>query len=354
MISRPKDHRFRLILLLPAVVILAGCHHAEPGQNNYNPGQCILDGECTAGESCLSCPADCCEQCDLETITQTSPRDYLISEIRWPENAAEAHEFGLDLDGDGRADNKVGYVVALLAERGALINEFIERRVASGELLLVLRVWADDLLNDGEVAVQLLPATVVDATPQFDGQDEVRIAAGTPVDRYACGTVQAGLLESDPTVESQPLPSPMGRVTNDWMRFHRLRLAGYLGEEQLVDVVVAGGIDEYDRQNVLFADILALLNEELRTNDDNSTVELLADLFDGRCFSTIPGCELVVAGEGQCDDTAEPVTITSTELQCNDMMHAIASPDLDSDGDGVNDLLSGAWRVSAVPVTIVD
>lgn len=343
-----------ITLLLGVLVVQWACHAGDPAGNNNTPPDCVLDGVCTGAETCLSCPADCCVSCDLETVTRLPSRDYLVTEIRWPETIGEAEEFGLDLDGDGSVDNKVGKVVSLMAGNGALINEFIARRVARGELLLVLRVWADNLQQDGEVAVQLLPAEMADATPVFDGQDEVRIASASPRDRYGCGDLQAGHLVTAPGKRAQPLPSPMGRVVNDWMRFHSLRIAGDLNAEQLVDVVVAGAIDEADVQHVLLSDMLVLINEEMGSNPDHPFVDNLADMFDGNCDSGLPGCENAVSGEGECDFSADPPDITETELHCSGLGHAVTSPDVDSDGDGVYDLLSGAWRISAVPVTIVE
>jgi hypothetical protein len=68
----------------------------------------------------------------------------------------------------------------------------------------------------------------------------------------------------------------------------------------------------------------------------------------------VPGCENVVAGQGDCADSQTPPIITATELLCNVLLHSALSPDVDVDGDGEDDVLSVGLRVvSAVPATIV-
>jgi hypothetical protein len=87
-----------------------------------------------------------------------------------------------------------------------------------------------------------------------------------------------------------------------------------------------------------------------------TTADTLAELFDGNCcqLDDIPGCDAVVAGEGECENQAVPPVITVTELRCNALLHSALSPDIDSDGDGVNDLVSFGARLRAVPVAIVE
>ena len=80
----------------------------------------------------------------------------------------------------------------------------------------------------------------------------------------------------------------------------------------------------------------------------------MIDLLDGRCLNTIAGCEDVVNGEGECDNTANPPVISDTEIRCNMMMTGALEPDVDLDGDGENDVISVGLRIeSAVPVTVV-
>lgn len=60
-------------------------------------------------------------------------------------------------------------------------------------------------------------------------------------------------------------------------------------------------------------------------------------------------------GECERDTSVDPPVITETEVRCNDLLTSALAPDVDSDGDGENDLLSMGFRISsAVPVTIVE
>ena len=119
------------------------------------------------------------------------------------------------------------------------------------------------------------------------------------------------------------------------------------------DLMVGGGLSEDEIQTNLIP-FLTLYIED-RMTQDASAAETLAATFDGNCEpSEIRGCESVVPGAGECDNSQDPPVITETEVRCSPEVSAALAPDVDSDGDGEPDLLSLGFRITtAVPVTIV-
>lgn len=175
---------------------------------------CLEDGVCEA-EACenrLNCPADCGLTCDVQALTSHPPWDVLASEIRVPTSPEEAKQIGVDLDGDGDIDNKLGSVVALVSGAGWIDdpNETFGRRIQDGTRLLAARLWAGQA-QAGETLPalgQLLMAEVHDATPTYGGHDTVAVAPGASEDAFLCGEWHQGVFDSQRAAQAVRLPLP--------------------------------------------------------------------------------------------------------------------------------------------------
>ena len=123
---------------------------------------------------------------------------------------------------------------------------------------------------------------------------------------------------------------------------------------ELAEVMLGGGVPAEQIDTVLYPALLIWMNEVIQADPTDPMAEGMIELLDGRCNTTVEGCENVTPGTGECDDTAHPPVITDTELRCNTMMNGALSPDVDLDGDGTPEVISVGLRIeSAVPVTIV-
>jgi len=353
-----------------AVVCGDGTCDEAGGEDAYNcPADCPLstcdnDGVCDGGETVESCPNDCVFVCELNQLTG-STRDFIVDSLFLPNTSASAHENGVDLDGDGDIDNKLGQIVQLMASNGVDdINVAVTAAIASGELIMLGRL-IESGNSDGVVAVQTFEGAIYQSIPSFDGNDLVRIAPAAPTDLYLCGDWTSPDLETTPAPLSLPFPMifSTGLV---WMEMTDVQVrtvdnpsSAYYGSSSVAtsgwtDVMVGGGLTQSQIWSQLIPGMAADINVAI--SQGGSTADTLADLFDGNCvvMSDVPGCETVVAGVGECDDSADPPVITVTEVLCNALMNSALSPDVDSDGDGYDDLLSAGFRiVSAVPVYVV-
>ncbi|MFH2007533.1 MAG: hypothetical protein ABI333_13190 [bacterium] len=295
------------------------------------------------------------QACDPTILTAKPSHDFLVSAMIWPRSFEEAEELGLDLDGDQLVDNQGGRIIHLFERNGALISEHIDRRVDAGELLLVLRIYADDLQNDPDVLVQLQPAELTDATPVFDGQDEVRLTPGLDRGRFTCGAITDGLLVTLAAKKLQVLPSPIGIAENAWLGFHNLRIRGPVNSAELNDVTIAGAITGSDIERVFYAEIATHLTDKMARDPDSAFTNSTGDFLDGNCaaLQDVELCRNVVPGQGACDDTAWPPVITATELRCNALLHSALRFDVDSDHDGDAELLGFGWHITAARVTVL-
>ncbi len=327
---------------------------------------CNYDGFCDPGENVANCCDDCCTQCDMPNMTGAS-HDFVVSEMFMPTTSQEAGDNGVDIDGDGDVDNKLGQIIQLLVSNGmdGDLNESLNGEITEGSLLLATRV-VESGNSDGIVAVQVLQADIYDATPMFEGNDSVLIPSTSPTNLYLCGDWDGGPgLETSPSDITLAFPLPEIGLLEVTLSNAQIRTVtdpdnphydtSSVTSSLMTDVMIGGGLSEEEiyGSGGLIEFLADFINDLVA--EGGSTADTIADLFDGNCvvLDDVAGCETIVAGEGECDDLADPPVITATELKCNALLNSALAPDVDVDGDGEDDLLSLGLRVvSAVPVTL--
>ena len=332
------------------------CFRYHDGDRRHYPGECVDDGVCDrdACESCLRCPDECCPQCDEAALTARPPLDFLVSAYVVPTSSTEAKEFGMDLDGDGTIDDKLGSIVSLFASQSDpgeyLLNAELAETLAAGEMLLVLRVYPDGEGPDNDqVWVQVLEGRVYDATPLFDGNDVVTLAPDADPENALCGARHDWRYEANPSRARFPLPLDLARGGFFWMDMNRLMITGEVDAAGWPDITVGGGLSREALEQEFYPWWADLLNARIAADPEGGSATLGLDLFDDNCEQSIDGCDPLPEG------CAEDGLVSVDELHCNALLNSAFSPDVDFfDLDPSNDLLSVGVRLSAVPVTVVE
>jgi len=334
-------------------------------------GACVVDGVCdtAAGETAATCPDDCgvcvvdgvCDAAAGEDPTNCpddcavgGPYDFIVNDLYIPTNSAEAQIIGVDVDGDGNIDNKLGQIMALLMAQGTGDpNTGINNDIDQGDLVFPLRLYADMFPTDASVIAVAYQGQPLSSAPLFNGTDVVDIEPGSPTDMTLGGDLQTGDLDCGPGQLLIPVPLMTQTV------FVPLQLAriegGPVTDTSWTDVMVGGGVTEQDMETLIVPALATYFNDFIAANPTSADAATIMDLFDANCVSTIPGCSAVVNGVGECTDnlpTDTPPVITVTELLCNALFNSAISPDVDSDGDGIDDLLTVGFRIQAVSATI--
>lgn len=348
---------------------LCGNGVRDPGEYPYNCPEdifdpCNHDGYCDPGESRLLCPDDGCGSCSFGSSIGAQ-YDFIIQTVSIPQTREQAAYEGVDLDGDGDIDNSLG--VPALVEPPVPpsdISESVNQDIAAGRTILIGRI-TESGRSDGVAHVQLFRGAIHDATPVFDGNDLVRIHPSSDTDLNMCSLWSPPDLDTYPSAVTVAFPLPdIGLLALTLSRAQLLTVddpdSPYYGNSSVdasgwTNVMVGGGLSHDEIHNNLIPAMADSISDIVAAG--GSEADTLADLFDGGCvvLDDVPGCESVVRGEGECDDTADPPQITMTEVMCNALLQSALAPDVDSDGDGEKDLLSIGFRiVRAVPVTIVE
>ncbi len=343
---------------------------------------CVEDGTCDAagGETRENCPADC-PVCNNDTICDTAvgethancpadcvatvdicelgamqagpaPFDYIVNSLYIPTTSAEAGTIGTDLDGDGNIDNKLGSIMALLMSQGTGDpNPALNLDIDQGDLVIPLRLYVDSWSGDATIMLLAYEGEPTTAPPAFDGNDVVDIATGSPTDIFMCGPYGNGAVDLGPGQLLIPMPLLSQTV---FVPLQHAEVIGPVTLTQWTDVMVGGGVTETDIDQVIIPALHAYFSDVISADPTGSLATTLMDLFDGNCTDVGGVCTGVVNGTGDCSDNVatDPNPITLMELRCNALLNSALAPDVDSDNDGTDDLLSVGFRIQAVSATI--
>jgi len=261
---------------------------------------------------------------------------------------------GVDLDGDGVVDNKLGRGLVILSESLDLdLNFDLSRRIYNAELIVVGRTVTGSFPTSSVVLAQILEGQLSGTADylKFDGTDVLQVGPTTNVGTtYMCGKIASGNPTVGPGEMEVPVPLP-GNVSKVVLE-QAMMFQGTISETGWTGVYVAGGLPKSEIQGVIVPAVTTLLNDVLASYPPaNPTYKAVLNVFDSDCLSTVEGCESVQNGQGQCLDDG---TITETEVRCNALFAGLVDPDLDIDHDGKSDLLSFGYKVEkAVPITLL-
>lgn len=332
---------------------LAGCGDDGPGSNgNGDQFPCNYDGVCDPGEDRLWCP-DCEFECDLN---EGDEYDYIVSEIILPKSASD--NIGVDMTGDGNINNKLGALLGVVPEGDTDPNEMIAQAIQDGSVILLGRLVVSDWSADESMAVQVFQGTS-DATEQlFDiGNNHASIADGFDRDLHLCGQLIQGYVEAGPS--DLTISIAFGDILLDLplSSAQVIAMEHPMTPDSWTDVMIGGGLSKDTINNIVIPEVVKWLNEATLEDPEGGIGEFVINSLDGDCSPVPEGCEDVVPGEGECsywDPATEPdgPVITETEIRCSNLFATALRPDVDSDGDGVRDLVSLGVMVSAVSITI--
>jgi len=113
----------------------------------------------------VTCLVACSSSNDVAGPFTGEAQRFAIDRIVVPRDSAESDRYADDLDGDGKPENQLGLVSAVLASTNDLSIDALDM-IASGALASTIEIQADDLETDSSVGVRYFggegdPATVV-------------------------------------------------------------------------------------------------------------------------------------------------------------------------------------------------
>jgi hypothetical protein len=305
-----------------------------------------------------------------QTVDPTGTNSqYVMSEILLPTTAAQANQYGLNLDGDeqGRPDNALGQILSTLANQSGDVDlqGAIDEQVADGSIIILANIKATALTMASGVGVWIFlganpsPAACTDVNDMtcgkhLTGSASFDLDAASPTDALLVGQIVGGKLNAGPgnvTIQISLVEGGDSLTLN--LIGARLEI-GSVSATGLMSGKLGGAVTDADLQN----NILPALND------------ILADTINEDCTGTATSTDACGCAEGATgrtlldlfdeDDTCD---VTLQELKDNSLISSLLAPDVDLlDGsgnfnprsDGVKDSLSLGLAFTGVGATFTN
>jgi hypothetical protein len=279
---------------------------------------------------------------------------YVVSAIDLPENAQEAMQLGLDIDGkanDG-VDNQLGMVLGSI---GALAPDLdlqtsVDAQVADGGIILLVNMKATDLATARGVGMFVNLGTNPNPPACMDANDMVcgrhlaggasfDLEAGENSDRYLAGRLDNGNFTGGPGNVTLQIALADGPAISLPLQRARATISG-LSATGWTSGKIGGAISQDD----INSEVIPAIADTVRAS------------FDESCDvgGTPPNCGCVSGETGETlrglfDKTPNDCNITDAEVMA--VVAGFLTPDIDLNGDGTNDALSLGIGVEAAAAT---
>ena len=231
---------------------------------------------------------------------------FVTNKLQIPTTQEQAQAFALNVDGDaqGKPDNMFGGFFTLLtsAVPGNEIQSTLDQAVASGQLVSLHDVKADDPVNDPSVSWTIFQGQTTSSPPAFDGSDEFTLDPAATTNLPIVGSLTNGHFIGGPgTAHIQMFF--MGQLVD--MNLVGVHLEADVTAQGCVNGKLGGGVTDDEFRGKLLPAIAGGLNFLITTNQSGTNTLL------------------------QTFDSDKNGTITVEEIENNPLLMLMISPDLD-------------------------
>jgi hypothetical protein len=255
-----------------------------------------------------------------EPVTTGTYHHFVTSGVQVPVTPELQNALGIDLDADPqhRPDNRLaGVLIALAGNSDVDLQTRADAALASGQMVMLHSVRADDLGEDASVSWQVYRGGAPAAPPAFDGTDAFEVAAsetspvvgwtansGFDATREGAGrfTVQLAVSDVDPPIALDLIGARVeGHVDASGC-------AGKLG----------GAVTQQDVDTVLLPTVVGLMNAAIERDPGCPTA----------CTPGTSAALIISVFDADHDGV-----ITEQELRDNAIIQSLLEPDVDLIGD---------------------
>jgi len=255
---------------------------------------------------------------------------YIVDKITVPTTSMQAKQLGLDLNGDGMVDNRLGTVMATLAGQGFPIQATVDQAIDHGTALLLVDLQAESLTTATNAGFLTWKGANPMPLPCTNAQDMVcrhhltgtgtfDLATDTWQDTPLVGNIASGTLDAGPgdlTLAFPLFPGMPVQVTLLGSRVHATALA-----DASIGASILGGAISQNDINTQLLPAVALGFGAIITRD---------------CTGGPPTCGCASGSTGATIiglfDTNHDCTVSATELQNNTLIQMLLAPDVTING----------------------
>ena len=262
---------------------------------------------------------------------------FVTNKLQIPTTQEQAQAFAVNVDGDpqGKPDNMFGGLFTLLTSvvPGIEMQSTLDQAVASGQLVALHEVKADDPLNDPSVSWTIFQGQKPSSPPTFSGSDAFTLDPAATTNLPIVGSLANGHFNGGPgTAHIQMFF--MGQLVD--VNLVGVHLEADVTAQGCINGKLGGGVTNEEFKGKLLPAIAGGLNLLITTNKGGANTLL------------------------QTFDADKNGTITVQEIENNPLLMLMISPDLDlldasgnfnPNQDGVKDSYSLGLGFTCVPAT---
>lgn len=218
-------------------------------------------------------------------------RNYLVNRVLIPVSSADATAYAIDLNGDGHADNNLGYVFAALASQGLDLTGGTNAAIANGSVVHRMDLQSTDATfsSDPAAMASWCVGHVLSRPPLFDGTDQATCDSD-----YAPGVFLAALsggsfTSANPATTTTPVALTISIAIGPEaielpVQGARLSFTSDNSGPGHLQGQINGSVRHDDIQTKVLPAMAAAFNSIIQSDPGSSTAIDLLKLFDSGCI----------------------------------------------------------------------
>ena len=267
------------------------------------------------------------------TVTPTGTHyQYVADSLTLPSSSSEATADGLDLNGDGTVDNKLGSVLASFSGQGFNFQDTVTKSVDDGTTILLGDLQTGDFTTASAVGFSSdqganpVPAACTDANDtvcrhQFDGSATFDIAADNTINPPLVGSITDGTFTTGPGNITVQVALTGGAPIALSLIGARVKFTG-ISATGITHGILAGALPKTELDNTIYPALATQLQAYVTSACTNTPANGDCGCPSGSSASTLIGIL----------DTNMDCAITTSDLVTNNTVNALFAPDITIDG----------------------
>jgi hypothetical protein len=262
----------------------------------------------------------------------------VVSSITVPATAAQAtKDYGLDIDGDGKADNQLGQVLATLKTQNIDVQSSVTTAVDDGTIVLLAEFQAKDFTSTSAAGMaiylgdknMITPKPCDTATPpvcrkHLTGAGAFVVSAGSPKDALVSGPIVGGTFKGGPGKVSLQIALTQGQPALQLDLLGARASASGISADGITKGILAGAISKADLDGKVIPAIKDQLNSLITTT---CTAQPKTPPGCG-CPANSTGAKVLTLFEAAPNDCV----ISKEEITSNSIIKSLLSADVNVDG----------------------
>jgi hypothetical protein len=138
-------------------------------------------------------------------------REYLVDQVQLPVSTGEATSYAIDLNGDGRVDNKLGAAFAALASQGIDLNGATNAAIGNGSLVHRIDLQSTDaaFFSDPAALASWCVGSALPRPPLFNGTDQAFCDSNYAPGIFLAALSGGSFTSADPATTHTPVTLTM-------------------------------------------------------------------------------------------------------------------------------------------------